>query len=825
MEKYSPQAIEKKWQQKWQEEDVYRTEMDPSRPKYYTLEMFPYPSGNLHMGHVRNYSIGDVLARYKTMEGYNVLHPMGFDSFGMPAENAAIKNGVHPAEWTYKNIENMERQQKGMGLSYDWEREVITCSPEYYKWTQWLFELFYKKGLAYKKKASVNWCDTCGTVLANEQVIEGKCWRCDSEVHKKDLSQWFLKITDYADVLLKDLDKLKGWPERVKIMQENWIGRSEGLEFTLDAPELGEKIPVYTTRPDTSYGITFLALAAEHPLVEKICENNPKAEEIRAFCKKVRSQSEIERTSGDSEKEGIFTGCCCINPFNGNKVQIWVTNYVLAEYGTGAVMGVPSGDQRDWMFATKYGIEKILTLQPKDRQLKLEEMDAAYVEKEGVLVNSGEFTGMEMHKAMAAIIDYAEEHGFGKRRVNYRLRDWLISRQRYWGAPIPVIHCPHCGEVLVPEEDLPVRLPENVKFEQGAVSPLAQCEEFLHCKCPKCGADARRETDTMDTFICSSWYFLRYADPKNGGEPFAKDKVNYWAPVDQYIGGIEHAILHLLYARFFTKVLKDAGLVDFDEPFTNLLTQGMVIKDGAKMSKSKGNVVSPEEIIEKYGADTARLFILFAAPVDRDLEWSDQGVEGAFRFLGRVWRILGRFEDVIKNAPREYDLAELSKDEKELRRVLHMTIKKVTEDVGDRFMFNTAISSVMELVNALYAFQDKELHGGLAREIADALLRMLAPFAPHIAEELWSVLFAEGSVHQQKWPSYDASATVQDEIEIVLQINGKVRDKLRIPAELDRSAMEKLAMEQPRVQELTAGKNIVKVICVPKKLVNIVIKG
>ena len=824
MEKYSPQAIEKKWQKKWQEEDVYRTEMDPSLPKYYTLEMFPYPSGNLHMGHVRNYSIGDVLARYKTMEGYNVLHPMGFDSFGMPAENAAIKNGVHPAKWTYKNIENMERQQKEMGLSYDWEREVMTCGPEYYKWTQWLFELFYKRGLAYKKKASVNWCDTCGTVLANEQVIEGKCWRCDSEVHKKDLSQWFLKITDYADVLLKDLEKLKGWPERVKIMQENWIGRSEGLEFTLDAPELGEKIPVYTTRPDTSYGITFLALAAEHPLVEKICENNPKAEEIRAFCKKVRSQSEIERTSGESEKEGIFTGCYCINPFNGNKVQIWVTNYVLAEYGTGAVMGVPSGDQRDWMFATKYGIDKILTLQPKDKELKLEEMTAAYVEKEGVLVNSGKFTGMEMHEAMSAIIDEAEAQGFGKRRVNYRLRDWLISRQRYWGAPIPVIHCPHCGEVLVPEEDLPVRLPENVKFEQGAVSPLAQCEEFVNCKCPKCGADAKRETDTMDTFICSSWYFLRYADPKNDKEPFAKDKVNYWAPVDQYIGGIEHAILHLLYSRFFTKVLKDAGLVDFDEPFTNLLTQGMVIKDGAKMSKSKGNVVSPEEIIGKYGADTARLFILFAAPVDRDLEWSDQGVEGAFRFLGRVWRILGRFEETIRNAPKEYDVSALTKEEKDLRRVLHMTIRKVTEDVRDRFMFNTAISSIMELVNAFYAFQDKEINAGLARELADALLRMLAPFAPHITEELWSILFAEGSVHRQKWPVYDEAATVQDEIEIVLQINGKVRDKLSVPADVDRAAMEKIAMEQPRVQELTAGKTVVKVICVPKKLVNIVVK-
>ncbi|MBQ1614644.1 MAG: leucine--tRNA ligase, partial [Selenomonas sp.] len=515
MDKYSPQEIEKKWQDKWEKDAAFKTEMDANRPKYYALEMFPYPSGNLHMGHVRNYSIGDVMARYKTMEGFNVLHPMGFDSFGMPAENAAIKNNVKPADWTYSNIENMKRQQRSMGLSYDWDREAITCSPEYYKWTQWLFELFYKKGLAYKKKASVNWCDTCGTVLANEQVIDGKCWRCDSDVQKKDLSQWFLKITDYADVLLKDLDKLKGWPERVKTMQDNWIGRSEGLEFEMDIPELNEKLSVYTTRPDTAYGITFVALAAENPLVEKICENNPKAAEIKAFCDKVRNQSEMERTSSESEKEGIFTGVYAINPFNGNKAQLWVTNYVLADYGTGAVMGVPSGDQRDWMFAKKYDLPIILTLQPKDKELKLEEMDAAYTDKDGVLVNSGKFTGMEIHKAMSGIIDEAEAQGFGKRKVNYRLRDWLISRQRYWGAPIPVIHCPHCGEVLVPEKDLPVRLPEDVSFDSGALSPLATSEAFVNCKCPQCGADAKRETDTMDTFICSSWYYLRYTDPKN----------------------------------------------------------------------------------------------------------------------------------------------------------------------------------------------------------------------------------------------------------------------------------------------------------------------
>lgn len=825
MEKYSPQNIEKKWQSKWLAENVYKTEMDPKKPKYYTLEMFPYPSGNLHMGHVRNYSIGDVLARYKTMEGFNVIHPMGFDAFGMPAENAAIKHGVKPSDWTYSNMDNMKRQQREMGLSYDWDRSVATCSPDYYRWTQWLFQLFYKRGLAYKKKAYVNWCETCGTVLANEQVIEGKCWRCDSQVIKKDLSQWFLKITDYADVLLKDLDLLKGWPDRVKTMQENWIGRSEGLEFNLAVPELGEKIAAYTTRPDTVYGITFLALAAEHPLIEKICENNPKAQEIKDFCHKAQNQSELERTSSESEKEGIFTGLYAVNPFNGNKVEIWVTNYVLAEYGTGAVIGVPSEDQRDWMFAEKYKLNVIITLQPKDKELKLEEMTEAYVDKAGVLVNSAEFSGMDIKAAMKGIMDKAEAEGFGKRRVNYRLRDWLISRQRYWGAPIPVIYCDDCGEQLVPEDQLPVMLPDDVKFEQGSVSPLAQSESFVNCTCPKCGKPARRETDTMDTFICSSWYYLRYTDPHNDKLPFAKDKVNYWAPVDQYIGGIEHAILHLLYSRFFTKVLRDAGMVDFAEPFTNLLTQGMVLKDGGKMSKSKGNVVSPEEIIGQYGADTARLFILFAAPVDRDLDWSDDGVAGAYRFLRRVWRIMEIFEDKIKSSSDDYDVTALTAEEKELRRILHTTIKKVTEDIRDRFMFNTAISSIMELVNAFYAFQDsKTINGGLVREVSLNLLKMLAPFAPHITEELWSILVAQGSIHQQQWPKYEEAATVQAEVEIVLQINGKVRDRIMIATGISREEMETAAKANARVQELTEGKTIVKMICVPDKLVNVVVK-
>ena len=823
MERYVPQDIEKKWQKKWFGENTYKTEMDPSRKKYYVLEMFPYPSGNLHMGHVRNYSIGDVLARYKTMEGYNVLHPMGFDAFGMPAENAAIKHGVKPSDWTFSNIDNMKRQQRGMGLSYDWEREVQTCRPDYYRWTQWLFELFYKKGLAYKKEALVNWCDTCGTVLANEQVIDGKCWRCDHEVVKKDLSQWFLKITDYADELLADLKGLKGWPERVKTMQENWIGRSEGAEFSFDVPDYGEKIPVYTTCPHTVFGVTYVVLAVEHPLVEKLIKGRDNEAEIRAFMDETKNLSEMERTSSESEKKGMFTGAYAVNPFNGRRVPIWITNYVLYEYGTGAVMGVPTHDERDWMFATKYGLDKILVVDKPGEALSVDTMDGAYVEP-GILVNSGEFTGMDSEKAKPAIIQWIEDHKIGKRKVNYRLRDWLISRQRYWGAPIPVIYCPHCGEVLVPEKDLPVKLPENVKFEQGAVSPLAQCEEFVNCTCPKCGGPARRETDTMDTFICSSWYYMRYTDAQNGQKPFGREEVDYWGPVDQYIGGIEHAILHLLYSRFFTKVLRDAGLVGFKEPFTNLLTQGMVIKDGSKMSKSKGNVVSPEEIISKYGADTARLFILFAAPVERDLEWSDQGVEGAYRFLNRVWRIVGHFEEQIKSGPDTYDTASLTKEEKEVRRILHLTIRKVTEDIRDRFMFNTAISSIMELVNAFYTLQDKpDVNAGLVRETALQILKLLAPFAPHITEELWSRV-AGGSVHTQKWPVWDEAAMQQDEIEIVLQINGKVRDKIVVPANLDREALQKAALAQPRVKAHTDGKTVVKVICVPKKLVNIVVK-
>lgn len=826
-EKYAPHAIEAKWQKYWEENKTFKVEMDKDKPKSYVLEMFPYPSGNLHMGHVRNYSIGDVIARFRTMKGFNVLHPMGWDSFGMPAENAAIKHNIPPKKWTLENIANMTRQLKALGLSYDWDREVTTCKEDYYKWTQWFFELFYKRGLAVKKESAVNWCDTCNTVLANEQVIDGKCWRCDHEVVKKDLSQWFFKITDYADELLKDLDLLPGWPERVKTMQHNWIGRSEGLEFSFEIPALNDTVAVYTTRPDTAYGVTFMALAAEHPLIKKICENNPKADEINAFCERVRNQSEIERTSSESEKEGVFTGVYCINPFTGRKVEIWVTNYVLYDYGTGAVMGVPTGDQRDWMFADKYGIEKIVTICPVGKELKLEEMTCAYEEKEGMLVNSGEFTGMEMHKAMSAIMDKAEAEGFGKRRVNYRLRDWLISRQRYWGAPIPIIYCPHCGEVLVPEDQLPVRLPEDVSFTAGAKSPLATSEEFVHCKCPKCGADATRETDTMDTFLCSSWYYLRYTDAHNDKMPFDKELNNYWGPVDQYIGGIEHAILHLLYSRFFVKVLRDAGLVDYDEPFSNLLTQGMVIKDGAKMSKSLGNVVSPEEILSKYGADTARLFILFAAPPERELEWSDQGVEGSFRFLNRIWRIVQAFEAVLEQKVTEYDHSNLTEADKDLRRVLHGSIKKVTNDIETRFNFNTAISTMMELVNALYAYKEavKEPNAGLVYEAISDLIKMMSPFVPHITEELWrGAIDANSSVHEQSWPECDEEALKVDNVEIVLQVNGKVRGRLTVPAEATKEELEKIAMADANVQAHIGDATVRKVICVPGRLVNIVAK-
>ena len=818
-EKYLPQEIEGKWQKVWEENNTFEADLDRSRPEYYVLEMFPYPSGNIHMGHVRNYSIGDVVARFKSMQGFNVLHPMGWDAFGLPAENAAIQNKIHPATWTRQNISHMKEQIKALGISYDWNREIATCDPEYYKWTQWLFLLMHKKGLAYRKNAGVNWCDDCGTVLANEQVIDGKCWRCDHEVYKKDLEQWFLKITDYADRLLEDLDSLEGWPERVRTMQENWIGRSEGTELSFEMAD-GEKIPVYTTRPDTLFGVTYIVLAPEHPLVAKISATSSEKSQIEAFVEKIREQSEVERVGPDVEKEGILTGAFGIHPLTGEEIPILIANYVLYDYGTGAVMGVPAHDERDFAFATKYNLPIKMVIQNEEGSL-IEPLTEAYTD-DGILVNSGEFDGKTTESGKNAITDKLESMERGNRRVNYRLRDWLISRQRYWGAPIPMIYCEKCGIVPVPEEDLPVMLPEDVVLS-GNTSPLKETRSFIETTCPECDGYAERETDTMDTFMCSSWYYLRFADSQNEKDAFGQDKANYWMPVDQYIGGIEHAILHLLYSRFFMKVLKDSHLVAVNEPFKNLLTQGMVIKDGTKMSKSKGNVVSPDEIVEKYGADTARLFILFASPPERDLDWSDAGVEGASRFLQRYWRILRQY---FLAAGNNTITGEWTETEKLLRRQLHTTIQKVTADVGGRFNFNTAISSVMELVNVLYQYRDEleQVRPDVIQEIVRNSLLLLAPFAPHITEELWSGCYFGGTVYKQHWPTLDSDALVQDEVEIVLQINGKIRDHISVPTEITKAELEVLAQEQEKVKKHLAGKTIIKVIAVPGKLVNIVVK-
>ena len=820
-EKYVAQDIEKKWQTYWEESGVFKTEYDPSKEKYYVLEMFPYPSGNLHMGHVRNYSIGDVVARFKKMRGFNVLHPMGWDAFGMPAENAAIKNGVSPKDWTLDNIANMTRQQKELGLSYDWGREVATCKEDYYRWTQWIFQQFYKKGLAYKKEAKVNWCEHDHTVLANEQVIDGKCWRCDNDVVKKDLKQWFFKITDYADRLLDDLDTLDQWPDRVKAMQRNWIGRSEGAQFAFYVPKIDKSFEVYTTRVDTLFGVSYVVLAPEHPYVKELIQDASNKVELEAFIETLRNQSDIERTSTEAEKVGMFTGSYATHPITGKEVPIWIANYVLADYGTGAVMGVPAHDERDYAFAKKYNLPVNWVIQNTAQDLDFASLDTAFTE-DGILVNSGNFNGKTSEEARQALGDYFTEQGTGRKTVNFRLRDWLISRQRYWGCPIPVVYCEKCGEQLVPEDQLPVKLPEDVSFDGGAISPLATSESFLNTTCPKCGGPARRETDTMDTFIDSSWYFLRYTDARNDKEVFNKEIAKYWMNVDQYIGGIEHAILHLLYARFFVKVLHDIGLVEVDEPFKALLTQGMVLKEGSKMSKSKGNVVSPEEIIAKYGADTARLFILFAAPVDRDLDWSDQGVEGSYRFLGRVWRIIDTYQQLGTSGHHD----SLSKDETALRRELHRAIKKVTEDLDGKFNFNTAISTVMELVNAMYQFKDshESVQSDLAKELVEKLTLLLAPFVPHITEEIWHECGFEGSVHAASWPTYEESALVVDEVEVAVQVNGKVRDKLTVSVSLSKEELEAAAKALPRVQEFTEGKTVVKVIVVPKKLINIVVK-
>lgn len=817
--RYEFRDIEAKWQQKWADEQAYKVVEDTDKEKYYVLEMFPYPSGNLHMGHVRNYSIGDVVARMKHMQGYNVLHPMGWDSFGLPAENAAIKRGVFPRDWTLSNIDNMREQLKSMGISYDWDREVATCLPDYYRWTQWLFLQLYKKGLAYKKHAAVNWCPSCATVLANEQVVDGHCERCDAVVEKKNLDQWFFKITDYAQRLLDDLEKLPGWPEKVKTMQNNWIGRSEGVEAVFKT-EAGEDLPVFTTRVDTIFGVTYMVLAPEHPMVEKLTAGTEYAEPVAEFVRKVQKLSNVDRTSGNLEKEGMFIGAYAINPANGEKVPIWITNYVLMDYGTGAVMGVAAHDERDFDFAKKYDlpIRRVIAESADQADAPLTE---AYVDL-GVLVNSGEFDGLvNKPQAIDAIAEMLTAKGLGKKVINYRLRDWLISRQRYWGAPIPMVYCEKCGQQPVPEDQLPVLLPTDVEFLPFGESPLKTSPTFADTVCPCCGGHATREMDTMDTFMCSSWYYLRYCDPKNADAPWDKDKADYWMAVDQYIGGVEHAILHLMYSRFFTKALYDMDLVSIEEPFTNLLTQGMVLKDGTKMSKSLGNVVSPEEIIDKYGADTARLFILFAAPPERDLEWNDSAVEGCYRFLNRIWKMVCAITEA------GYRERELTAADKDLRRVTHATLKKVTFDIAERFNFNTAISAMMEMVNAMTAYRDAEKENCNAAVINDAvekLIVMLSPFAPHIADELWQSTGHEGIVYNVAWPQYNEEFMRKDEVEIAVQINGKVKGRLSLASGLDKAAAEQAVRETAEFAAWTEGKQIVKFIVVPEKLVNIVVK-
>lgn len=821
IDKYNFSEIEKKWQTKWAEGDVFKVTEDPDKEKYYVLEMFPYPSGKLHMGHVRNYSIGDVLARFKKMKGFNVLHPMGWDSFGLPAENAAIKHGVEPSKWTWENIGEMREQLKELGLSYDWDREVATCHPDYYKWMQWIFIQFYKKGLAYKKENPVNWCPSCQTVLANEQVVDGKCERCKTLVGKKDLSQWYFKITDYAERLLDNLEELPGWPNKVKLMQKNWIGKSIGAEVTFEIDGFDKGLDVFTTRPDTLYGVTYMVMAPEHPYLKELVAGSEYEEPVNAYVDKVQHMSDIERTSTTNEKTGQFTGRYAINPLTGKKVPIFISDYVLMDYGTGAIMAVPAHDQRDFDFAKKFDLEIIPVVDSDDPEVDVYDLKAAFA-AEGTMINSEMFNGMNNKEAIEKIIDYLEEKKIGKKSINYKLRDWLISRQRYWGTPIPMIHCDDCGWVPEKEENLPVLLPADVQFTGKGESPLATSKTFVNTTCPVCGKPARRELDTMDTFLDSSWYFLRYCDPKNTEAPFSKEKVDYWMNVDQYIGGVEHAILHLMYARFFQMALYDLGLVSTEEPFKNLLTQGMVIKDGAKMSKSLGNVVSPAEIIDKYGADTARLFILFAAPPERELDWSDKGVEGSFRFINRVYRMVYDFSQNYSEVSESYEIS--GDADKNMAYWLNYAIKKVSDDIGERFNFNTAISTIMELVNEMYRYKEGTVNPGLFGAAIKDLIIMLAPFVPHVTEEMWEHLGYEGSVHDQNWPEYDEKALVKDTVEIVVQVNGKIKEKLDIAGGLSREEMEKTAMENEKVKGLIEGKNVVKVIAVPGKLINIVVK-
>ncbi len=823
-ESYFPQEIEKKWQKNWEESGTFKTPDDSDKPKYYALSMFPYPSGKLHMGHVRNYTITDVIARFKKAQGFNVLHPMGWDSFGLPAENAAMKHGADPETWTDENIAYMTKQLKMLGLSYDWDREVATCKPDYYKWTQWLFLQLYKKGLAYKKEAAVNWCETCGTVLANEQVIDGKCWRCDNIVEKKYLSQWFLKITEYADVLLEDLDKLPGWGDNVKTMQANWIGKSHGAIFRFKVKEIeGLEVPVYTTRPDTVHGITYLVVAPEYKDIEKLTtpENKQAVEEYRANARKM---SEIERLSTDRVKTGVPLGTHCINPFTGEEFPLWTADYALVEYGTGAVMAVPTHDTRDFDFAKKYNLPlKVVIQNPENpSDCKAE----AYTE-EGILVNSNEFNGMKNTEAKKAITQKAVDGGFGEFKTQYRLRDWLISRQRYWGAPIPVVYCDKCGIVPEKEENLPVMLPKDVDFSVVGKSPITTSETFAETTCPICGQKARREMDTMDTFVCSSWYYLRFSDAKNADKPFDRDLVNKWLPVDQYVGGIEHAILHLLYSRFFTKALRDLGLLDFDEPFKNLLTQGMVLKDGSKMSKSKGNTVDPDEIFENYGADTARLFILSDSPPARDFDWSDAGVEGCYKFLNRVWRLVATNADNININAKP--ATTLKKENDDLVRVVHMAVKGITNDISNDFQFNTVISKYRELTNAIYDWQGKKSNlddedKSVLSFAVVTLLKLMSPVAVHLTEEAWHELGATTSIHEEAWLEWDENLAKASSITLVVQVNGKVKDKIEVDEALSQDELKEVALNSPRIKELTEGHEIVKTIVVPKKLVNIVIK-
>ena len=827
-ERYQPKKIEEKWQRIWEERKSFRVSENSRLPKYYLLEMFPYPSGQIHMGHVRNYSIGDVIARYKRMRGYNVLHPMGWDAFGLPAENAAIERGVHPAKWTMENIAYMRDQLKKMGFSYDWEREFATCDESYYRWEQLFFIEMFRRGLAYKKLSTVNWCEKCRTVLANEQVEGGRCWRCEQEVGVRELEQWFFRTTAYAEELLGELDHLTGWPEKVLAMQRNWIGKSVGAEILFPLMGREEALNVFTTRQDTVYGATFVSLAVEHPLALELSRSTPQERTVREFVERIQRINQTRRGADEAEKEGLFTGAYCMNPFTGEKIPIYLANFVLMEYGTGAVMAVPAHDQRDFEFARKYGLPVRVVIQPQGKRIKAEEMAEAFVE-DGVMVSSGPFTGLRSSEGREKLAAYLEEKGWGKKDIRYRLRDWGISRQRYWGAPIPILYCDSCGALPVPEAELPVVLPKDVEFSGEGGSPLAKLPEFFKASCPKCGGPARRETDTMDTFVESSWYFARYACPDEQDAPLDKARVAYWMPVDQYIGGIEHAVLHLLYARFFTKVLRDLGWIALGEPFTNLLTQGMVIKDGAKMSKSKGNVVDPDFLIERYGADTARLFALFAAPPEKDLDWSDQGVEGAYRFLTRLWRFVSHYRDALASAASDLDPKELSPTLRELRRQIHRTIKKVTDDIEGRFHFNTAIAAVMELFNALsLAGKDESVWQDgtpLIKGGVETLVVLLYPFVPHMASELWESLGHRNSLEEIRWPGYSEEALEEERWLIVVQVDGRVRGRITVPADASNEFIEAEALADPKVKGFLHGKEIQRVIQVPRRLVNIVLEG